>query len=195
MKAKKLVYGKGVNDSDTPVYRVIGGKGVVCKIYSTWSGMIGRCYSARLQEINPTYIGCTVADEWHSFNCFRGWVLTQDWEGKQLDKDILEEGNKVYSADTCAFVTGRTNMFVTDSKASRGDLPIGVSLANKNLTLPNPYLAGVMVKGKKKHLGLYATPEEAHQSYRVAKYGLAIQLASEQSDPRVAAALIERYKL
>lgn len=193
MKAKKLVYGVGVNDSDTPVKTVIDGKSVACKIYSTWQNMLGRCYSARLQGISPTYIGCTVADEWHSFNSFREWVLTQDWEGNQLDKDLIVEGNKIYSPDTCIFVTKGTNMFLVDRKASRGDLPIGVSLINRGYS--RPYKACVSVKGKVKYLGLYATPEEAHQAWRVAKYELAVEFASEQTDPRVASALIERYQL
>lgn len=191
MKAKKLVYGVGVNDSAVPVHTRIEGKVVACKIYSTWQNMLGRCYSARLQGINPTYIGCSVADEWHSFNNFRGWVLTQEWEGLTLDKDILVPGNKVYSKETCVFVSYRVNGFLVNSNKIRGDLPVGVFRQSRGRT----YGAQVSDRNKVQKLGYFDTLEEAHQAYRTAKYELAVGLASEQSDPRVAAALIERYKL
>ena len=49
---------------------------------------------------------------------------SQEWEGKQLDKDIVIPGNKVYSPDACIFVDKRINNLMT-SRNSRA-LPIGI---------------------------------------------------------------------
>ena len=53
-------------------------------------------------------------------------MMQQDCEGKHLDKDILFEGNKVYSPDTCVFVDGVVNTFLNDCAATRGEWPLGV---------------------------------------------------------------------
>lgn len=191
---KKLVYGVGVNDADYPVCGRTAGKTWTCPFYNRWTNMLCRAYSDTHHKRYPTYRGCSVDGEWYTFSKFKLWMESQDWQGKQLDKDLLHEGNKIYSASTCVFVTRETNMFLTDSKAKRGGFPIGVYL-EKDKPRSRPYRAKVSIKGKQALLGVYATPEEAHQAWRVAKYEQAVQLASEQSDPRVAAALINRYKI
>lgn len=79
------------------------------KEYQTWVSMLKRCYDQKLQARNPTYVGCSVCDEWHNFQAFAEWMATQDHEGKHLDKDIKVKGNKVYSPDVCLFVTQAEN--------------------------------------------------------------------------------------
>lgn len=187
----KLIYGVGVNDAGYIVSPRIDGKLVKCPFYYRWLGMLERAYSINGHDRYPTYRGCSVHPDWHTFSTFKSWMELQDWEGMQLDKDLLVKGNMVYSPDTCVFVSCAVNNFILERGRGRGEFPLGVWLVRGDL----PYQAGVSVKGKMKYLGRYATTEEAHQAWRVAKYKLAVQLASEQSDPRVAAALIERYKL
>lgn len=190
MKAKKLVYGVGVNDADYPVYvRQTEGKAWRCPFHTRWTSMLCRAYSDVFHKRYPTYRGCRVDSEWHTFSKFKLWMESQDWQGNHLDKDILVEGNKIYSASTCVFITAETNMFSTDSKARRGEFPIGV------YAFRGKFKATISINGVGTFIGMHSTPEDAHQAWRVAKYELAVQLASEQSDPRVAAALIERYKL
>lgn len=41
--------------------------------YSVWNGMLNRCYNEVNQLSHPTYIGCTVCDEWHNFQIFAEW--------------------------------------------------------------------------------------------------------------------------
>jgi hypothetical protein len=48
--------------------------------------------------------------------------------------------------------------------------------------------------GKTKHLGYFDTELEAHQAWLKCKQEVALELAAEQTDPRVAKALIERYE-
>lgn len=72
-----------------------------------------RCYSALFHQRRPSYIGCVVCDEWLVFENFYYWVVNQDWKGKHLDKDILIPNNKIYSPDTCVFVSPKLNRLLT----------------------------------------------------------------------------------
>jgi hypothetical protein len=200
MKIRKLVYGVGINDADYAVYKyeaievdgVLKQKRVwVCPYYRTWKDMLKRCYSTKLQEKHPTYKGCSVSEEWLRFSNFRSWMEKQDWECKQLDKDLLFSGNKVYSEETCVFVSGAVNSFTTDCGASRGEWPIGVYW-NKGAGKFMSQCRNPLTK-KQEYLGLFTSEKEAHQAWLKRKLYLAHLLAAEQTDSRVAKALIERY--
>lgn len=110
----KLVYGVGINDADYAIAPRINGKQVRCKIYGIWAALLQRCYDPAELERQPTYLNCSVDKEWHSFMNFRAWVLTQDYEGKELDKDLLLPGNKLYSKETCVFINKALNNFITE---------------------------------------------------------------------------------
>ena len=197
----KLVHGMGTNDADYVVQRketigYVDGKRKqklvwICKYYQAWKGMIQRCYSAKYQKSRPTYAGCSVSEEWLTFSNFKAWMVAQDWEGKQLDKDLLIEGNKVYSPETCAFVTQMVNSFTIDSGAARGEWLIGVNWdkgTNKfRARCHNPF------SGEQENLGLVTCELEAHNAWLKRKLELAHELAAIQTDPRVAKALINRY--
>lgn len=198
----------GINDADYVVVRKItvghrNGKRVrkilwTCPYYRTWSNMISRCYNNKALDLQPSYKGCSVCDQWLLFSNFRAWMETQDWKGKHLDKDLLVRGNKIYSPDTCVFISADLNTFLTDSSACRGEYPIGVSYKKKPKDMINdhskPYTAQIRLGKGSKHIGLFATPEEAHQAWLTAKLEQAKILAAEQSDPRVVKALIDRYE-
>lgn len=191
-----LLYGIALNDSDYNVYRTgMGPKGkrVVtwkCPIYDAWTNMLERCYSDKYKVRFPCYIGCSVSEEWLTFSQFREWVLTQDWEGKQLDKDLLLNGNKVYSPDNCVFIDGDLNKFLTEVKSNNSDLPIGVYRNGSKYSSKcnNPFTKS------REYLGIFDTPEDAHNSWLKRKSEHAIILSETQKDNRVAKALIERYK-
>jgi len=200
MKAKKLVYGVGINDADYVVQKneTIMVNGVrkqkrvwECPYHRAWKCMLMRCYSSKYQEKYPTYKGCSVSEEWITFSNFRAWMECQGWEGMQLDKDLLFEGNKVYSKETCVFVSGAVNSFTIDCRASRGEWLIGVCWDKEKGKFKsrcrNPFTK------KHEHLGLFLCEEEAHQAWLKCKLELAHLLAAEQTDERVAKALIERY--
>lgn len=201
MKTRRLVYGVGVNDADYVVqkFEMIGyvnGKQKQkmiwrCPFYQTWRDTLKRCYSDKYQERNPTYRMCTVSKEWHTFSVFKGWMEKQNWEGKHLDKDLLFEGNKIYSADTCVFVSPRVNTFFNDRGAARGKWLIGVYRDKKagkfKSQCRNPFTK------KLEYLGLFTSEQEAHEAWRKRKLELAKELAAIQTDTRVAEALIKRY--
>ena len=165
----------------------------LCKYYAAWKSMLKRCYSKKSLESHPTYIGTSVCDEWVYASAFKKWVEQQDWQGKSLDKDIVVPGSKLYSPDTCAFVLATTNTFVTARDASRGEYPVGVYLFKKTgkyrAQCNNP------LSEKKESLGLFSTPEEAHEAWRKCKHELAQLVAATESDIRVVEALKKRYSL
>lgn len=169
MKVRKLVYGVGINDADYSVRRLeeIGyedGKRKrrlvwECPFHRVWDNMLMRCYSAKYQNKRPTYKGCSVSEEWETFSNFRAWMEKQDWQGKQLDKGLLFEGNKVYSADTCVFVTPSVNSFTTESGAARGEWLIGVNWDKGTKKFKsqchNPFTK------KHEHLGLFLCEQKS----------------------------------
>ena len=196
----RLVYNVGINDANYRVQEwaiVDGGDGKrkqrlvwICPFYSRWRDMLKRCYSHKYQETRPTYIGCSVCDEWLTFSVFRAWMETQNWDGKELDKDILVPGNRVYSPNVCVFIDRRVNSFVLENGASCRKLMVGASF-NKTATRFKAFCNDG--SGKQKYLGSFPTELEAHFAWLSFKKEMALQLAAEQTDPRVAKALIDRY--
>lgn len=193
-----LVYGVGINDADydvvTRYFDVERGKGAMrrCPFYTKWVAMLARGYSSLFHSKHPTYLDCMVCDEWLTFSNFKSWMELQDWEGKHLDKDVLSRGNKIYSPDTCVFVDAKVNNFLTESDASRGDYPIGVNLDKAT----GKYKAQCydVTTGKKQYLGLFDSPNKAHETWLAFKLSQAKILAAAQTDRRVAEALVYTYE-
>lgn len=82
------------------------------KIYSCWLSMLQRCYDQKYQKISPTYIGCSVFEEWQDYQNFASWhEENHPNDGKlyHLDKDIIVDGNKLYGPNTCKFVSPYEN--------------------------------------------------------------------------------------
>lgn len=186
----------GINDAEyqTRLYTKIDGKKNLlwtCPFYQTWTSMLVRCYSLKLHARYPTYAGCSVTKEWLTFSAFREWMAGQDWDGMELDKDILRPGNKVYSPDTCVFVPRALNAFLVDSAAARGEWPIGVywdvQRGKFQSLCSNPFT------GKRESLGRFACPDAAHEAWRARKHEMACAYADQQTDQRIATALRTRY--
>lgn len=186
VKNRKLIYGIAINDSNYAVGGQSNYKKNKCSFYTTWVGMLKRCYSGAFQDRQPIYKGCTVCDEWHSFMAFKSWMEKQDWEGKQLDKDLLIIGNKTYSPKSCIFVSNAINSILTGSGSHKGKYPKGVCYHNQL----NKYMARVNIDGTNKHIGCYATINEAETEYIKAKAANIIRIALKQDNPVLAEALI-----
>ena len=195
---RRKVFGVGNNDADYMVYEceTIGGKRKIiwrCPFYLTWANMLRRCYSEKALIRNPTYKGCTVFERWLIFSNFKAWMETQDWKGKQLDKDLLVKGNKVYSPDNCIFVHPKVNTFTTDHGNARGEYMIGVywsKNAGKFMSqCGNPFT------GKQEYLGCFTNELEAHLAWKRKKHEHACALADSEycTDPRLAEILRTRY--
>lgn len=183
MKEKKLVYGVGINDADY----VTRTSSWTCPFFRKWKDMLARCYSEYENTRHPTYLECYVVDEWLYFSRFKLWMEQQDWQGKALDKDILVRGNKEYGPSTCVFVSAQLNGFLVEKVS--GDLPVGASI------LRGKFQSRCAEFGKgQKYLGVFDTAIEAHKAWLFFKLEQAYILAAQQTDKRVAKALIDRYE-
>lgn len=91
-------------------------KGKTRKSYITWKGMLERCYTqdTKIRVRNNSYKDITVCEEWLNFQNFAKWFEEnynpKTMKGWNLDKDILIEGNKIYSPDACSFVPPEINV-------------------------------------------------------------------------------------
>jgi hypothetical protein len=190
--AQKLpVYGHGINDNFYPTQVEIDGKKKVCPLYRKWTGMLERVFSDKYHSIHPTYIGCTIAKEWLIFSVFREWLEGQDWKGKELDKDILTEGNKHYSPEMCVLVDHATNKLLTDRVRDRGKYPVGVNY-HKGIKGKKNFVARCNHGDIRAPLGVYFNPEDAHAAYKIGKAVLFARAAIKQTDNRVREALLKR---
>lgn len=177
---KKPVFGIGINDADYVITRIVGGKQIHCSFYQRWHSMIERCYSAKRHSKQPTYAGCKVVDGWHSFMAFKSWMELQDWKGKQLDKDLIGD-SKLYSPENCVFVSHALNSLFCDSRAIRGDCPIGVDFDKQR----GKYRASINASGKHKHLGYFTSADDAHSAWLKAKIEIANNFLANETNPRV----------
>lgn len=162
---RKLVLGVGINDAPYMTNPTINGKRVVCPTYQKWMSMLTRCYSAKYQARQPTYIGCEVSPEWLTFSAFAVWFNENNVDGWQLDKDLKSQNNKIYGHDECLFVPQSVNKLLIGRDSCRGIYPKGVSFYKQS----NKFLAEVRINGKKKRLGYCKTPELARTAYVEAK--------------------------
>ena len=148
--------------------------------YAKWNGMIERCYSEKNKKIRPTYIGCSVCNEWHNFQTFAKWYNENYYEVEDevmcLDKDILIKGNKIYSPETCLFAPQYINTLFVKKDANRGDCPIGVSF-DKSRKKYKAYYRDYY--GDHKFLGRFSSKENAFQEYKVNKEKLIRRIAEE----------------
>lgn len=189
----KKVQGVGINDATYSIVRHEKGEDgkfkIVwrCPFYAKWSHMLKRCYG---KDKPRSYEDVVVCNDWLTFSNFKAWMEQQDWEGKELDKDLLFPNNKVYGPETCVFINHTVNSFITEIKSKRSDLPTGVNLDSYT----GRYKATVRFdNGKYLTIGRFDTPEEAFSAWLTKKLELAEDLAAKQSDIRVAEALVRRY--
>lgn len=100
-----------------------------------WNNVKERCTAGgSTQTQEPTYKGAV--------NLFKGFQEFVEWHRKQvgyglgyeLDADILKNGNKVYSENTCLLIPSALNRFLQSYKGGRGVWPQGMYMhSNANL--------------------------------------------------------------
>lgn len=148
--------------------------------YKKWRGMLRRCYCAKSLEKYPTYKGCTVHPEWHNFQNFAKWLSSNKFGelGYELDKDLLSNGSKIYSKDTCSLVPMEINHLLVNSESQKGIMPIGVYYNEK----ANKYGSRIRINGKRKYLGFFDCQNKAHQAYVDAKKAYVKKTAIEWRD-------------
>lgn len=176
---RKLLYGVGINDANYITQPMVSGVKIRCPFYIAWANMMMRCYCEKFQQRRPTYRDCTIDPEWHSFMNFHAWMIKQDWKGKQLDKDILIPGNKIYSPKTCVFVSSQINNLLTDSKATRGECQHGVSRMHNS----EKFRVRFRINGKMKYFGCFDDERSANKKARQIKAEYITRIALTQIEP------------
>lgn len=159
-RRRTLVLGWGINDSK---HKVMHGSEKEL-VYKTWTSMIRRCYSDKYHNLKPTYIDCSVCEEWKYYSNFEKWFYDNYKDGYVLDKDILVQGNKIYSPQTCCFVPPYINGLLATNASQRGKYKTGVYFHL------NKYIAQCGINKVQRRVGLFNTEDEAHEAYKKAKY-------------------------
>lgn len=116
----------------------------------------------------PSYIGCSISDNFKDFQRFTDWYVTQKGYGQKgyhLDKDLLVTHNKRYAEESCAIIPAALNSFIVANDSCRGLYPVGVSFDTKHSKIR----ASISSNGYQKHLGYFNTVGEASEVYKVAK--------------------------
>ena len=87
-------FSEGIYDENTNGH-YDGNDNCSSKAFCFWTGMLERCYSQKLKQKHPTYIGCTCCSEWKYYSNFKKWFNENYYEFENckyemnLDKDIL----------------------------------------------------------------------------------------------------------
>ena len=134
-------------------------------LYQTWRNMLMRVFSEDYHKKKPTYIGVEVCDEWLNLQVFGKWFEENFIEDYVLDKDLLGNSTKIYSPDTCLFISPRLNSFLTNKKSVNKSGYTGVYWHNRDKV----WVASIHVDGKPRHLGYFDKIEEANETYKVAR--------------------------
>ncbi len=180
-KEKRKVFGVGINDIKEPSKS---------PYYQRWYSMLRRCYSKLTVAYAPTYSGCYVYQDWLKISNFKSWMLQQDWEGKQLDKDILVIGNKEYHPDKCVFVDSCINSLVLVSGNNRYADGVHENRGRLLVGIHDPFLK------RKVNLGYYPYDQEilAHDRWKAEKRSFIERYAKDGIIcDNVYNALIKRY--
>lgn len=84
--------------------------------YYLWKAMIQRCYDEKYHERQPSYKDASVCERWLVFANFlddlpkiKNYKLWKNNEDYVLDKDMYGNDSKIYSLDTCCFITNTNN--------------------------------------------------------------------------------------
>jgi hypothetical protein len=182
---RDLVNGVGINDANYVTQPTVGIRRGVCPYFLKWNNMIKRCYDPVCLRKHPAYIGCVVDPSWHRFMAFRSWMIEQDWEGNELDKDLLGDG-KIYSPMVCVFISEPLNRFLKEKCGPSGKYLHGVSLHHGR------FRSRIQVGNRRQFLGSFETQGEAHYAWARVKSEQALKLSDEQTDPIIAIGL-RRY--
>ena len=154
---RPTVFDVGVNDVEVKDY--------TDKRYVLWHSILRRSYSEVYHKGKPSYKDVRVSEDWKRLSNFMkdieklpnfDMALSNNWE---IDKDVLSNGEKVYSKETCCFLPREINILFT--RESTKGLKTGVSY-NKRL---GKFVASINIGKGSGHIGVYKTEKSAHTAY------------------------------
>lgn len=159
---KEIIGKNGIAVTDIPAS---DSNGVRHRSYFIWKAMLSRCYSDAYQKRYPAYVGCSVHNDWLKYSKFKTWYDStyniHNGMKYQLDKDILVQGNKIYSDTTCCWVTGDINKLLSYKKINSTSMGITCYISSFRVRINDP------ITNKR-------------LSYDVSDYAAAVQLYAEK---------------
>ena len=166
---------KGVGYNDIPGHGYKIETRTHNKPYNKWQQMMRRCFTLAWHDWKPTYKGCTIDPEWLIFSNFKRWYDAQKLAGKycELDKDILVQGNKHYSPETCVLVTAKINALLKSH--NQGTYLRGVNSIKNG----EKFSSSLSIENKTIYLGTFDTEIAAHNAYVDAKEANIKKVASQ----------------
>jgi len=85
--------------------------------FQVWCGLRTRTLDDDFKQEHKSYIDCSLCEEWMCMQNFCDWAESTKpkdnsirWE---LDKDLLIEGNRLYSPETCCWLPKEINLFLS----------------------------------------------------------------------------------
>lgn len=167
-------------------------------LHRHWRHLISRTHGDKPDR----YEDATMDSKWYNLQNFLEWAVNQIGNSNEeengrywcIDKDILVDGNKLYSEETCTFVPNEVNVFFSKKEIGNTGY-LGVNyIKPATRGSKEGYVARCHSEGVRQYLGYYDTPLEAYLAYREAKIRVAKELASNwegQVDNRVIEALLK----
>ncbi len=182
-KKRKYLFGVAIFDEH---YKNI--KYEIKEIYSRWKSMLFRCYG---EDTKYCYQDCTVCEEWLTFSNFKRWMEQQDYEGKELDKDLRILGNTEYSEAACMFIPPWLNKFTIKKDKAQGPYPLGVYAVKSPKTGEViSYISSVSSRNSRVKSKRTKDALEAHKCWQLAKANLALKYSEDfMDDPLIYTAL------
>lgn len=135
-----------------------------------WSSMIYRCGK------HKSYLDCNVSEEWLIFDNFYKWMITKDFKNKELDKDIILPGNKIYSKDTCCFVYRSINLLFRETDCAYFGKGITYN------TRQDSFSSTITINKVRHFLGCFKTAKEAKDTYNIERNNYINYLADIEID-------------
>lgn len=116
-----------------------GVKSKKTKAYMKWNAMMERCYSNKLHARHPCYKDCEVCEEWQNFQNFARWYYENcPDQSLELDKDLIDPSNRVYSPEKCSFISQKQNKSI----CKRDLRPVSITNGSVNLSFDSISNAG-----------------------------------------------------
>lgn len=195
---RTLIYGVGIND-------VMISEFTKTRTWKVWCGIIRRTDNRDPVWIDKksSYKDCTLDPRWFKLSVFKEWIEQwDDFENKEVDKDILIPGNLHYGPDTCLMVRRIVNQWFKPQDENKSDLPRGVCWNSgwKKGKSPKPYRAqinplqvidGEVKIGKRTALGHFLTEEEASDAFQKARKESLQILIDTETDIKVRDAILQ----
>ncbi|OXR27852.1 hypothetical protein F6476_08905 [Pseudomonas umsongensis] len=184
----KLLCGVGYDSSERRKALGMPHHEKTCRSYRKWLDMINRCYNSKA----TAYANCTVCPMWQDFQEFADWFVSQPYKSEadmELDKDILDPLNTMYSPEFCSLVPRVINQMFRDTRSQRGGLPIGVTIGPRG----KDFVSRISKHGKQFYLGKFRDIIAAFDAYKTAHRDYCYELAEKYED-LIDARVIERLR-